>query len=105
MSSRRIIDVDVVRGVVVLDLETFRDIIEAVVEATGDGESDEVIWENVNIWLNRKLVEGIEEGLGDVKEGNYLEYDPRAGEAREYVKGKLVRKIKCSTLREFQNLV
>jgi len=48
----------------------------------------------VNIWLNKKLVEGIGEGLRDMAEGNYLEYDPHIGEIREYVKGKPVRKIK-----------
>ncbi|RLE55360.1 MAG: hypothetical protein DRJ30_03865 [Candidatus Methanomethylicota archaeon] len=90
MHSKRIIDVDVDRGVVTLDLETFK----SIVEAARDGESDETIWENVNLWLNKKLVEGIGEGLRDMAEGNYLEYDPHIGEIREYVKGKPVRKTK-----------
>jgi len=90
LHSKRIIDVDVDRGVVTLDLETFK----SIVEAARDGESDETIWENVNLWLNKKLVEGIGEGLRDMAEGNYLEYDPHIGEIREYVKGKPVRKTK-----------
>jgi len=94
LHSKRIIDVDVDRGVVTLDLETFKSIVEAVVESARNGESDETIWENVNLWLNKKLVEGIGEGLRDMAEGNYLEYDPHIGEIREYVKGKPVRKTK-----------
>lgn len=43
LHSKRIIDVDVDRGVVTLDLETFKSIVEAIVESARNGESDETI--------------------------------------------------------------
>lgn len=90
----RVIVVDEGRGTITLDFETFKDIIVSVVDVVRGGGSMEEVWFHVNLWLNRELVEGIEEGLRDLKEGNYVEYDPKTNTVKFYSKGKLTRKIK-----------